>query len=66
MTSQAAYRVPDTPIAVPVQLRRYGLSEIVNHLLGSTGQGRANFANSKNAALLMRDATRLTWPGLGH
>jgi hypothetical protein len=29
--------LPDTPIAVPLQLRRYGLSEIVNHLAGASG-----------------------------
>eukprot|EP00842_Homolaphlyctis_polyrhiza_P004839 jgi/Hompol1/5356/HPOL_001471-RA len=30
---QAKYAVTDTPILIPTQLRRYGLSEIVNHLL---------------------------------
>ncbi|KAJ1820174.1 ribosome biogenesis protein ytm1, partial [Coemansia sp. RSA 2598] len=29
------YAVPNTPIVVPQQLQRYGLSEIVNHLLGN-------------------------------
>ncbi|KAJ1905296.1 ribosome biogenesis protein ytm1 [Tieghemiomyces parasiticus] len=33
VTKQAKYAVPDVPILVPVNLRRYGLSEIVNHLL---------------------------------
>ncbi|KAK8807026.1 hypothetical protein WA158_003785 [Blastocystis sp. Blastoise] len=27
------YRVPETPIAVPLRFSRYGLSEVVNHLL---------------------------------
>ena len=27
------YQVPDAPIAVPSRLTRYGLSEIINHLL---------------------------------
>lgn len=30
----AELRVPETPIAVPSRLKRYGLSQIVNHLLG--------------------------------
>lgn len=30
--------VPDTPFKVPSHLTRYGLSEIVNHLLGNTGE----------------------------
>lgn len=33
ITKQAKYAVTDTPINVPVSLRRYALSEIVNHLL---------------------------------
>lgn len=33
VTKQAKYAVTDTPINVPVSLRRYALSEIVNHLL---------------------------------
>ncbi|KAL2913422.1 ribosome biogenesis protein ytm1 [Polyrhizophydium stewartii] len=31
---QAKYAVTDTPILVPTRLKRYGLSEIINHLLG--------------------------------
>lgn len=31
----AEWRVPESPIAVPVNLTRWGLSEVVNHLLGS-------------------------------
>lgn len=27
-------RITDTPFAVPSRLTRYGLSEVVNHLLG--------------------------------
>lgn len=34
-TKQTKYAVTDTPIAVPITLRRYALSEIVNHLLGN-------------------------------
>lgn len=34
-TRQQRYAVTDTPILVPARLRRYGLSEIVNHLLAS-------------------------------
>jgi ribosome biogenesis protein len=33
VTSQAAVRVADVPIAVPIRLRRTGLSEVINHLL---------------------------------
>ena len=29
------HAVPETPILVPTRLRRYGLSEIINHLLGT-------------------------------
>ena len=35
VTKQAKYAVTDTPINVPLSLRRYALSEIVNHLLDS-------------------------------
>ncbi|KAJ2859688.1 ribosome biogenesis protein ytm1, partial [Coemansia asiatica] len=35
VAKQQKYAVPDTPIVVPQQLQRYGLSEIVNHLLGN-------------------------------
>lgn len=34
-TTYAKYRVTDAPLAVPSKLGRYGLSEVVNHLLGS-------------------------------
>ncbi|KAJ2781019.1 ribosome biogenesis protein ytm1 [Coemansia javaensis] len=34
VAKQKKYEVPDAPIVVPQQLQRYGLSEIVNHLLG--------------------------------
>ena len=34
-TTHARYAVTDAPLAVPVNLGRYGLSEIVNHLLGA-------------------------------
>jgi len=40
VTAQERYRVPDAPIAVPVTLRRYGLSEIINHLLGFGTEAR--------------------------
>ncbi|KAJ2225602.1 ribosome biogenesis protein ytm1 [Coemansia sp. RSA 1722] len=35
LAKQQKYAVPNTPIVVPQQLQRYGLSEIVNHLLGN-------------------------------
>ncbi|KAI8855276.1 WD40-repeat-containing domain protein [Chytridium lagenaria] len=35
-TRSAKFSVTDTPILIPVNLRRFGLSEIINHLLGST------------------------------
>lgn len=34
VTQDASIRVVDTPFAVPITLARYGLSQIVNHLLG--------------------------------
>ncbi|KNC84511.1 hypothetical protein SARC_03285 [Sphaeroforma arctica JP610] len=34
-SDEAQFTVTDTPIAVPETLRRYALSEIVNHLLGN-------------------------------
>ncbi|KAK9471775.1 WD40-repeat-containing domain protein [Dipodascopsis tothii] len=34
-TRDASVAVPDVPLYVPVALKRYGLSEIVNHLLGT-------------------------------
>jgi ribosome biogenesis protein YTM1 len=33
VTKHAKFRVMDTPFAVPTRLARYGLSEIINHLL---------------------------------
>ncbi|KAJ3095689.1 hypothetical protein HDU96_001091 [Phlyctochytrium bullatum] len=33
-TRTPRYAVPETPILIPVDLRRFGLSEVVNHLLG--------------------------------
>jgi ribosome biogenesis protein YTM1 len=35
-TKQKQYAVTDAPTLVPVSLKRYGLSEIVNHLLGTS------------------------------
>ncbi|KAJ1665719.1 ribosome biogenesis protein ytm1 [Coemansia sp. RSA 1813] len=35
VAKQPEHAVPDAPIVVPQQLQRYGLSEIVNHLLGT-------------------------------
>ncbi|RUP49005.1 NUC135 domain-containing protein [Jimgerdemannia flammicorona] len=35
VTQQRKYAVIDSAILVPARLKRYGLSEIVNHLLGS-------------------------------
>ncbi|KAJ1892728.1 ribosome biogenesis protein ytm1 [Kickxella alabastrina] len=35
VAKQQKYAVPEAPIVVPQQLQRYGLSEIVNHLLGN-------------------------------
>ncbi|KAJ1957193.1 ribosome biogenesis protein ytm1 [Dipsacomyces acuminosporus] len=35
VAKQPKYVVPDAPIVVPQNLQRYGLSEIVNHLLGN-------------------------------
>lgn len=34
MTKDPSIRVTETPIAVPESLQRFGLSEVVNHLLG--------------------------------
>eukprot|EP01136_Pigoraptor_vietnamica_P005928 Opistho-1_new@38236 len=34
VTRPSAHMVTDRPVAVPVRLKRYGLSEVVNHLLG--------------------------------
>ncbi|KAJ1949695.1 ribosome biogenesis protein ytm1 [Linderina macrospora] len=35
VAKQEKYAVPDAPLVVPQSLQRYGLSEIVNHLLGN-------------------------------
>ncbi|KAI9505578.1 ribosome biogenesis protein ytm1 [Coemansia spiralis] len=35
VAKQQKYAVPDAPIVVPQQLQRYGLSDIVNHLLNN-------------------------------
>lgn len=34
MTKDASIRVNEAPIAVPTQLGRHGLSEVINHLRG--------------------------------
>lgn len=34
------YRVPGSTFAVPASLNRYGLSEVVNTLLGTSGRSR--------------------------
>ncbi|KJE96988.1 WD repeat domain-containing protein [Capsaspora owczarzaki ATCC 30864] len=34
VTSDKRYTVTDKPFAVPTRLKRYGLSEVINHLLG--------------------------------
>lgn len=34
VTKIPSIRVTETPVAVPESLQRYGLSEVVNHLLG--------------------------------
>lgn len=34
VTKDPSIRVTETPVAVPESLQRYGLSEVVNHLLG--------------------------------
>ena len=33
-THHDKYKVTETPFAVPMRLTRYGLSEVINHLLG--------------------------------
>jgi hypothetical protein len=38
-TPFAAYRVPSAPLAVPSELNRNGLSQVVHHLLGAEGEG---------------------------
>lgn len=35
VTQQRKYAITEAAIFVPARLRRYGLSEIVNHLLGA-------------------------------
>lgn len=37
ITRQKKYVVTDAPILVPARLKRVGLSEIINHLLGLGG-----------------------------
>ncbi|KAJ3168688.1 WD repeat-containing protein 12, partial [Irineochytrium annulatum] len=36
-TRSKKYSITDAPILVPVSLRRFGLSEVINHLLGTSG-----------------------------
>jgi ribosome biogenesis protein YTM1 len=38
IAQQEQYIVTDAPMLIPVHLKRYGLSEIVNHLLGTAGK----------------------------
>lgn len=35
VTKHERYRVTEAPFAVPARLTRFGLSEVVNHLLGN-------------------------------
>jgi ribosome biogenesis protein YTM1 len=50
-TQIASLRVTETPIAVPAKLRRYGLSEVINHLLG-TGERPTPFHILVNGSFL--------------
>lgn len=34
VTKHDQYRIPETGMLLPANLRRYGLSEVVNHILG--------------------------------
>lgn len=48
MTDYEKYRVVDAPIAVPSNLGRYGLSEVINHLLELTKPVPFDFMISNN------------------
>jgi ribosome biogenesis protein YTM1 len=37
LTKLPEYEITNTPISIPVKFRRLGLSQVINHLLGSTG-----------------------------
>ncbi|KAG5182364.1 WD40-repeat-containing domain protein [Tribonema minus] len=50
VTKLASIRVTDLPIAVPETLGRYGLSEVVNHLLGLNADTSAAAAAPHDAA----------------
>jgi ribosome biogenesis protein YTM1 len=52
VTSYEKYRVTDAPIAVPSKLGRYGLSEIINHLLDFEESAHQPFDFSVNNRLL--------------
>lgn len=57
------YRVVDTPFAVPARLTRYGLSEVINHLL-SQGARAAPLEHVRNAGARHSSprSRRLRWP----
>lgn len=48
MTDYEKYRVVDAPIAVPSNLGRYGLSEVINHLLELTAHVPFDFMIANN------------------
>ena len=54
-TNQRQYIVTDSAILVPTNLRRYGLSEIINHLLGTGNQIIKTFHQIYLACIVLID-----------
>jgi len=52
VTDHDAFRITDAPFVLPQKLGRYGLSEVVNHLLNSASSTRQPFDFSINGVLL--------------
>ena len=52
VTSHDSFRVTDAPFVIPQKLGRYGLSEVVNHLLSSNSESAQPFDFSINGVLL--------------
>jgi hypothetical protein len=48
LTHDASIRVTEAPLAVPVQLNRKGLSEVINHLRTATGGSGSGASKGDN------------------
>ena len=61
-TPIAALRVPAAPVAVPAELNRNGLSQVIHHLLGIEGSSAFRCARARAAAACTAAGAHLLRP----